>query len=218
MDTKIQKKQVPIFQNFATIFLRITAAIQSISTMRIALYITVPKKDSKAVQKQLKDMNTFVNKQNWKIAKTIINSVSGTTERNKVIEEAQAKRIDSVVVWKIDQWASSLSELVQSFSDLNDLGVSFISIAESFYLKTANAKELVDLLSILSSKEKEVRRKRIKAGIALSIENGQPHGRPQTALRHKEKILRLYKEGLPKAVIARKLKIGRTSVIRILAQ
>lgn len=186
--------------------------------MQIALYITVPNKDSKAVQKQLKDINTFVNKQNWKIAKTIINTASGTTERNKVIEEAQAKRIDAVVVWKIDQWASSLSELVQSFSDLNDLGVSFISIAESFDLKTANAMELVDLLSILSSKEKEVRRKRIKAGIALSIENGQPHGRPQTALRHKEKILRLYKEGLPKAVIARKLKIGRTSVIRILAQ
>ena len=186
--------------------------------MQIALYITVPNKDSKAVQKQLKDINTFVNKQNWKIAKTIINTVSGTTERNKIIEEAQAKRIDAVVVWKIDQWASSLSELVQSFSDLNDLGVSFFSIAESFNLKTANAKELVDLLSILSSKEKEVRRKRIKAGIALSIENGQPHGRPQTALRHKEKILRLYKEGLPKAVIARKLKIGRTSVIRILAQ
>jgi putative DNA-invertase from lambdoid prophage Rac len=60
-------------------------------------------------------------------------------------------------------------------------------------------------------------KERIKAGIAQAKQKGRPHGRPRTALRHKEKIKSLSGEGMTKAAIARRLKIGRTSVIRILS-
>jgi DNA invertase Pin-like site-specific DNA recombinase len=70
---------------------------------------------------------------------------------------------------------------------------------------------------VFSEFERGMLRERIKAGIAEAKKKGRPHGRPRTALRHKEKIKRLYADGMTKAAIARKLKIGRTSVIRILA-
>ncbi|MBA4075456.1 MAG: DNA invertase, partial [Cyanobacteria bacterium PR.023] len=43
------------------------------------------------------------------------------------------------------------------------------------------------------------------------------NGRPRTALKHAPKVRKLYADGMTKAAIARKLGIGRTSVIRILS-
>ena len=65
--------------------------------------------------------------------------------------------------------------------------------------------------------EREMLKERVKAGIAQARKKGKNHGRPQTVTRHKAKIKELFSQGLPKAEIARRLKIGRTSVIRLLA-
>ncbi|CAN5206905.1 hypothetical protein BH10CYA1_BH10CYA1_59190 [soil metagenome] len=61
-------------------------------------------------------------------------------------------------------------------------------------------------------------RERVKAGISHAQSKGLPHGRPRTAARHEAKIKRLFSEGMNKSDIATKLKIGRTSGIRILAE
>ena len=64
------------------------------------------------------------------------------------------------------------------------------------------------------------RRSRVvcRAGIAQAKKRGQKHGRPKTASLQAAKVHRLFAQGHKKAEIARKLGIGRTSVIRILAQ
>ena len=76
---------------------------------------------------------------------------------------------------------------------------------------------MAGMLSVFSEFERDMLRERIKAGIAQALRKGRPHGRPRSALKHSAKIKRLYAEGMTKAEIARKLNIGRTSVIRILA-
>jgi putative DNA-invertase from lambdoid prophage Rac len=59
-------------------------------------------------------------------------------------------------------------------------------------------------------------RERVKAGIAHARLNGKNHGRPNTAAKKKDEVLQLKAEGLNNSQIAKKLKIGRTSVIRVL--
>jgi DNA invertase Pin-like site-specific DNA recombinase len=58
----------------------------------------------------------------------------------------------------------------------------------------------------------------VKAGIVEARSKGKAHGRPRTAANKKEEAQKLYKDGkgLSKSEIARHLKIGRTSVIRLL--
>jgi len=168
----------------------------------------------------MKAMKTLARQREWKIAMAIKEIASGTSnrpERESILEAALARRIDAVVVWKIDRWGRSLSDLVKTLEELTELGVSFVSVTEFFDLGTPTGKAMAGMLSIFSAFEKDMLKERIKAGIAHAKMKGSPHGRPRTALKHKEKIKRLYAEGMPKAAIARKLKIGRTSVIRILA-
>lgn len=73
---------------------------------------------------------------------------------------------------------------------------------------------MVGMLSIFSNFDRDMLSERIKAGIH---DSKKKHGRPRTALKHPTRIKKLYQHGMNKSAIARKLGIGRTSVIRILA-
>lgn len=73
------------------------------------------------------------------------------------------------------------------------------------------------LLSIFAEFEREILRERVKAGIAHARNKGKAHGRPATTKKYESEIDTLFKSGLSKSEIAKRLGIGRTSVRRILS-
>ena|SRR3974390_1116156 len=188
--------------------------------MRVALYARVSTKEQNTLPMQMKAMKSLARQRNWKeimAVKEIASGASDRPRREAILQAARMRRIDAVIVWKIDRWGRSLSDLVATLKELTDLGISFISVTEFFDLGSTTGKAMAGMLSVFSEFERDMLRERIKAGIAQARKKGRPHGRPRTALKHKEKIKRLYADGMTKAAIARRLKIGRTSVIRILA-
>src|SRR6516162_7661065 len=74
------------------------------------------------------------------------------------------------------------------------------------------------MLAVFAEFEREILRDRVKAGIAQARKQGKPHGPPPTVKACSAEIKRLFARGLSKREIAKRLKIGRTSVRRILAQ
>jgi DNA invertase Pin-like site-specific DNA recombinase len=72
------------------------------------------------------------------------------------------------------------------------------------------------LLAVFAEFEREILRERVRAGLAQARQNGQRLGRPVTAALHADQVQKLYRAGISKAEIARRLKIGRTSVRRIM--
>ncbi len=84
-------------------------------------------------------------------------------------------------------------------------------------LTTSTGRALAGMLAVFAEFEREMLRERVKAGIAQARKKGRLHVRPQTASLQTDKVRKLHQIGLPKAEIARRLGIGRTSVIRILA-
>ncbi len=76
---------------------------------------------------------------------------------------------------------------------------------------------MAGLLAVFAEFEHEILRERVRAGLAHARENVKRLGRPATAALHAGQVRKLYRAGLSKAEIARRLEIGRTSVRRILA-
>ena len=72
------------------------------------------------------------------------------------------------------------------------------------------------MLAVFAAFEREILQERTRAGLAHARENGQRLGRPITAGIHAAEVRKLYRAGLSKSEIARRLQIGRTSVRRIL--
>jgi putative DNA-invertase from lambdoid prophage Rac len=91
-------------------------------------------------------------------------------------------------------------------------------LTEALDLTTPAGKAMAGMLAVFAEFERDILRERVKAGIAHAREQGKPHGRPATASLKNEEIRKLYKKGkgLNKSQISRKLKVGRSSVIRAL--
>ena len=138
--------------------------------------------------------------------------------REKVLDAARRREIDVVLVWRLDRWGRSVADLVATLQELSHLGVGFVSLAEALDLTTPIGRAMAGLLAVFAEFEREILRERVRAGLAHARQNGKRLGRPRTAARKAGPVRELYRHGISKAEIARRLHIGRTSVRRILRE
>jgi putative DNA-invertase from lambdoid prophage Rac len=121
-------------------------------------------------------------------------------------------------VWRLDRWVRSVTDLLATLQELEHLGVGFVSLTEALDLTTPAGRALAGLLAVFAEFEREILRERVRAGLAQARQNGQRLGRPVTVGLHADRIRKLHRDGVSKAEIARRLKIGHTSVRRILKE
>jgi len=127
------------------------------------------------------------------------------------------RRIDVVLVWRLDRWGRSVTDLLATLQELEHLGVGFVSLTEALDLTTPAGRAMAGLLAIFAEFEREILRERTRAGLAQARLNGKRLGRPQTAGLQATEIRKMHRAGASKSEIARRLQISRTSVRRILA-
>jgi putative DNA-invertase from lambdoid prophage Rac len=156
----------------------------------------------------------------WTIAVQVREVGSGAAQREareKLLEAARRREIDVVLVWRLDRWGRSVTDLLATLQELEHLGVGFVSLTEALDLTTPAGRAMAGLLAIFAEFEREILRERTKAGLAQARQNGKRLGRPMTAGLQAAEIRKLHRAGDSKSEIARRLNVGRTSVRRILA-
>lgn len=189
--------------------------------MRVALYARVSSIDQQNLDMQLETMNAYAINRGWQIVITVADVGSGAEHlknRQNLLKAARRRQIDAILVWKLDRWGRSLADLTLTLSELNELGVGFISLTEALDFTTGTGRALAGLLAVFAEFERDLLRERIKAGIAQARKKGKPHGRPKSAALKAQQVKQLFSAGISKAEIARRLGIGRTSVRRLLVQ
>jgi putative DNA-invertase from lambdoid prophage Rac len=187
---------------------------------RAALYSRVSTNDQHTLSMQSRNMREYAARRGWSIAMQVREVCSGAAQREareKLIEAARRREIDIVVVWRLDRWGRSVTDLLATLQELEHLGVGFVSLTEALDLTTPSGRAMAGLLAVFAEFEREILRERVRAGLADAKRNGQRLGRPMTAGLHADKVRKLHRAGVSKAEIARRLRIGRTSVRRILA-
>src|ERR1700681_2078825 len=187
---------------------------------RAGLYARVSTHDQQTLPLQMRAMREYAAKRGWTIAVQIKEVGSGAAERElreKLMAAARRREIDVVMVWRLDRWGRSLADLVVTLQELSELGVGFVSLTEALDLTTPSGRAMAGLLAVFAQFEREILRERVRAGLAHARQNGKRLGRPQTAALQTSQVRKLYRAGVSKAEIARRLQIGRTSVRRILA-
>jgi putative DNA-invertase from lambdoid prophage Rac len=192
---------------------------KSAKMFRAGLYARVSTIDQQTLAMQNRAMREYAARRGWTIALQLreVNSGAGKREaREKLLEAARRREIDVVLVWRLDRWGRSVTDLLATLQELEHLGVGFVSMTEALDLTTPAGRAMAGLLAIFAEFEKEILRERTKAGLAHARKNGKRLGRPATAARYAVEIRKLHHSGVTKAEIARRLQIGRTSVRRVL--
>jgi DNA invertase Pin-like site-specific DNA recombinase len=188
--------------------------------LRAGLYARVSTQDQQTIPLQTRALREYAARRGWKIALQIKEVGSGASQRERreqLLEAARRREIDVVLVWRLDRWGRSVTDLLATLQELEHLGVGFVSLTEALDLTTPVGRAMAGLLAVFAEFEREILRERVRAGLAHARRNGQRLGRPLTAALHADQVRKLQRVGISKAEIARRLNIGRTSVRRILA-
>jgi DNA invertase Pin-like site-specific DNA recombinase len=189
--------------------------------VRAGLYARISTHDQQTLALQCRAMRDYAARRGWTIAVEVKEVGSGASVRElrrKLLEAARRRDIDVVVVWRLDRWGRSMADLVTTLQELRDLDVGFVSLTEALDLTTPSGRAMAGVLAVFAEFEREILRERVRAGLAHARENGKRLGRPPTASMNAQQVRRLFRAGVSKAAIARRLQIGRTSVRRILKE
>jgi len=187
--------------------------------LRAGLYARVSTQDQQTIPMQTRALREYASRRGWRITLQVKEIGSGASQREKreqLLEAARRRDIDVVLVWRLDRWGRSVTDLLATLQELEHLGVGFVSLTEALDLTTPAGRAMAGLLAVFAEFEREILRERVRAGLAHARLNGQRLGRPLTAALHAQQVQKFHRAGISKAEIARRLQIGRTSVRRIL--
>src|ERR1700685_3299007 len=187
---------------------------------RVGLYSRVSTFDQHTIPLQIRALREYAARRGWTIAMQVKDVGSGAVQRQlreKLLDAARRREIDVVLGWRWDRWGRSVTDLVSTLQELDHLGVGFVSLTEALDLTTPSGRAMAALLAVFAEFEREILRRRVRSALAHARQNGQRLGRRQTAARQTSQVRKLYRAGVSKSEIARRLQIGRTSVRRILA-
>jgi putative DNA-invertase from lambdoid prophage Rac len=189
--------------------------------LRVGLYARVSTQDQQTIPLQTRAMREYASRRGWRIALQVKEIGSGAIRRERretLLQAARRREIDVVLVWRLDRWGRSVTDLLATLQELEHLGVGFVSLTEALDLTTPAGRAMAGLLAVFAEFEREILRERVRAGLAQARQNGQRLGRPLTAALKAGEVRQLHRHGISKAEIARRLEIGRTSVRRILKE
>src|SRR5579864_2612237 len=159
-------------------------ARKSAKMFRAGLYARVSTNDQQTLAMQNRAMREYAARRGWTIAVQVREVNSGASRREareKVLEAARRREIDLVLVWRLDRWGRSVTDLLATLQELDHLGVGFVSLTEALDLKTAAGRAMAAMLAVFASFEREILQERTRAGLAHARMNGKRLGRPMTA-------------------------------------
>src|SRR6202167_3030109 len=90
----------------------------------------------------------------------------------KLLIDVQARRIDVIVVYKVDRLTRSLADFAKLVETFDAHGVPFVSVTQSFNTTTSMGRLTLNVLLSFAQFEREVTGERIRDKIAASKKKG----------------------------------------------
>ena len=114
----------------------------------------------------------------WRLVRTRYDDggySGGSMERpalQKLLEDVRARRIDVVVVYKVDRLTRSLADFAKLVELFDAHQVSFVSVTQAFNTTTSMGRLTLNVLLSFAQFEREVTGERIRDKIAASKKKG----------------------------------------------
>lgn len=138
---------------------------------------------------------------------------SGATAHRPQLQDCltYVREGDVLVVTRLDRLARSIVDLRTMVDHLEAKGVAFRCIHQNIDTSDAAGRLMLSILGAFAEFELDIRKERQAEGIAKAKAEGKYRQKKKVTL---EEILKLKAEGLGPAAIARRCKVGRTTVYR----
>ncbi len=190
---------------------------------RAAIYARVSTSDQ-SCDRQVTELTAFAERGGYDVVGIFKETASGASAnrnaRNRLIDLAQARQIDAVLVTELSRWGRSTQDLLDTLNRLADWKVSVVAMSGmAFELETPHGRMMATLLAGIAQFERDLLSERVKSGLAAARARGKKLGR-QPGQRPKSdklapKVVQAVAEGRSYRWIARDLGISKNTVLDI---
>ena len=145
---------------------------------------------------------------------------SGAARERVELERAldALRESDTLVVWKLDRVARSLSHLLQILDRVHSSGAAFISISDGVDTSGAAGRMLAGILGSIAEFERELIIERTRAGLTTARDAGRVGGRPRALSRERLVAVRqLAEQGRSVRELARMFAVSPSTIRRSLS-
>lgn len=154
--------------------------------MRIALYARVSTRDKdQTPDTQLYPLREFCHQSGWADVTEYVDLASATDVKNRtawsqLLEDARHKKVDLIIVWRMDRAFRSVLHAAQTLENLKGWHVGIKSYQESWMDTTNPMGEMMYYITIAYAQlEKSLIAERVKAGMDRAQRQGKQVGRPK---------------------------------------
>lgn len=197
--------------------------------MKVALYLRVSTDDrGQTVENQRLPLREFCAAQSWTEVMEYADEASATDLRGRrewrrLLDDAAKRKIDLVLVWRIDRAFRSVLDAAQTLERLRAWKVGLRSYQEPWLDTTSPFGEALYYITVAYAQlERGILAERTKAGMDRARRQGKHVGRPPVTARPNfsakwDEVHRLLRAGtISRSQAAKRLDIGYATLLRLL--
>jgi len=136
---------------------------------------------------QLRELREFADRRGWQIVGEYVDTASGAKDIRpalaRLMSDIYQRRIDCVLVWKLDRFGRSLRHLLNALAELEACGVAFVSLRDNLDLGTPSGRFMFQIIGAMAEFERSLIQERVKAGLRNARTKGKRLGRPRVDAR-----------------------------------
>ena len=198
------------------------AKITNINLQRVAIYTRVSTIDQ-TTENQYLELKAIADRQGWEIINHYqdfgVSGAKGRDQRpqfDQMWKDATQRKINIIMTWSVDRLGRSLQHLVSFLGDVNALGLNLYIHQQGMDTTTPSGRAMFQMCGVFAEFERSMIQERVKAGLNRAKANGKTLGRPKVSKKVEDAIraLRVEKIGIRK--IAKELKVGVSTVTRVI--
>jgi len=146
--------------------------------MKIAIYVRVSKRD-RTPENQKLVLEEYAKKQGWnyKIFEETESTRKTRPIKQEVLKLLRQRQFDGLLIYKLDRWARSSTELILEIEELVKKGINIISYADALDFSTAIGRFQFKLNCIFAEFERDLISERTKLGLERARKKGKRIGR-----------------------------------------
>jgi DNA invertase Pin-like site-specific DNA recombinase len=167
---------------------------------------------------QTRDLEEYCQRRGWELADSYIdNGISGSEESrpelDRLMADARQRKLDVVLVWKLDRFGRSLKHLVNALAEFEALGMTFASLKDNLDLSTPSGRLMFQIIGAMAEFERSLIQERVRAGLRNARAKGRKLGRPRVAV-DAASIVALRGRGLSWSAVCREVGVSKGSAQR----